>query len=83
MSAIRNITTDVWGRGRPPDSQELFAKLCLDGQQAWTKLDHHIEEHRHIMKTAFFNFDRVKIATLTEEEVERLMQNAGIVRNTD
>jgi len=62
------------------DSQVLFAKLCLDGQQAGLSWITILKKQAHY-EAAFFNFDPVKISTFTEEDVERLMQNAGIVRN--
>jgi DNA-3-methyladenine glycosylase I len=68
-----------WGRA-VKGSQELFAKLCLDGQQAglsWLT----ILKKQTNYEAAFYNFDPVKISNFTEEDVERLMQNAGIVRN--
>lgn len=62
------------------DCQELFAKLCLDGQQAGLSWITILKKQANY-EAAFFNFDPVKIATLTEDDVERLMQNKGIVRN--
>ena len=69
----------VWGRA-VTDSQELFAKLCLDGQQAGLSWITILKKQANY-EAAFFNFDPVKIATLNEKDVERLMQNTGIVRN--
>ena len=69
----------VWGRA-VSDSQELFAKLCLDGQQAGLSWITILKKQANY-EAVFYNFDPVKISTLTEEDVERLMQNAGIVRN--
>jgi DNA-3-methyladenine glycosylase I len=69
----------VWGRP-VKDSQTLFAKLCLDGQQAglsWITILKKQQNYEH----AFYNFEPQKIATMDEQDVERLMQNAGIVRN--
>jgi DNA-3-methyladenine glycosylase I len=70
---------NIWGRA-VVDSQELFAKLCLDGQQAglsWLT----ILKKQANYEEAFFNFDPVKISQMNELDVERLMQNKGIVRN--
>ncbi|GGF64588.1 DNA-3-methyladenine glycosylase I [Alteromonas lipolytica] len=69
----------VWGRPEL-DSQQLFAKLCLDGQQAglsWIT----ILKKQAAFEDAFYHFDPVKIAKMTEADVERLMQNAGIIRS--
>ncbi|GIU35028.1 DNA-3-methyladenine glycosylase I [Shewanella schlegeliana] len=69
----------VWGR--PVfDSQELFAKLCLDGQQAglsWIT----ILKKQPNYEAAFAHFDPKIIATFDDEKIEQLLQNPGIVRN--
>ena len=70
---------EVWGRA-VLDSQELFAKLCLDGQQAGLSWITILKKQAHY-EAAFFNFDPVKISTFTDKDVERLMQNSGIIRN--
>lgn len=70
---------NVWGRA-VLDSQELFAKLCLDGQQAGLSWITILKKQANY-EAAFFNFDPIKISMLNDEDVERLMQNAGIVRN--
>ncbi len=70
---------EVWGRP-VYDSQELFAKLCLDGQQAglsWLTILKKQENY----EAAFANFDPKIIAQFDDEKVEVLLQNKGIVRN--
>ncbi len=70
---------NVWGRP-VVDAQELFAKLCLDGQQAglsWFT----ILQKQDNYERAFHNFDATKIVQFTDADVERLMQDKGIVRN--
>jgi DNA-3-methyladenine glycosylase I len=69
----------VWGRA-VLESQELFAKLCLDGQQAGLSWITILKKQQNY-EEAFYNFDPVKISQMTEKDVERLMQNKGIVRN--
>ncbi|WP_298718408.1 DNA-3-methyladenine glycosylase I [uncultured Oceanisphaera sp.] len=62
------------------DSRALFEKLCLDGQQAglsWFTILCKIPAYR----SAFADFDPQIIATFTDQDVERLMQDKGIVRN--
>lgn len=67
--------------GRPVlDAKELFAKLCLDGQQAGLSWFTILQKQGNYEK-AFYNFEPEKIITLTSEDVERLMQDPGIVRN--
>lgn len=62
------------------DSQALFAKLCLDGQQAGLSWITILKKQKNY-ESAFFNFDPEKIALMTSSDVERLMQDKGIVRN--
>ncbi|MFB9886800.1 DNA-3-methyladenine glycosylase I [Balneatrix alpica] len=69
----------VWGRP-VVDGQELFAKLCLDGQQAGLSWITILKKQRHY-EQAFANFDPALIATFDQAKVEELLQNPGIVRN--
>lgn len=69
----------VWGRP-VADSQELFAKLCLDGQQAGLSWITILRKQKNY-EAAFCNFDPEKIVRLPESYKAELMQNAGIVRN--
>ncbi|CAB9492088.1 DNA-3-methyladenine glycosylase I [Alteromonas macleodii] len=62
------------------DSRALFAKLCLDGQQAglsWLT----ILKKQQNFERAFHQFDPEKIATMGPTDVERLMYDSGIIRN--
>jgi DNA-3-methyladenine glycosylase I len=75
----QNYHDTVWGRPEY-DARELFKKLCLDGQQAglsWIT----ILRKQSGYERAFFEFDPVRMARLTEEDVDRLMLNSEIVRN--
>ncbi|RTR36909.1 DNA-3-methyladenine glycosylase I [Shewanella canadensis] len=69
----------VWGRP-VYDSQELFAKLCLDGQQAGLSWITILKKQQNY-EAAFANFDPTIIAKFDDEKVEALLQNKGIVRN--
>jgi DNA-3-methyladenine glycosylase I len=44
------------------------------------RLDHYIKKQVN-KEATFFNSDLVKVTILTEEDVEHLKQNTGIVRN--
>jgi DNA-3-methyladenine glycosylase I len=70
---------EVWGK--PVfDSQALFAKLCLDGQQAglsWITILKKQENY----EAAFFDFNPQLISRMNKEHVDKLMFNSGIVRN--
>ena len=62
------------------DDRALFEKLILDGFQAglsWIT----ILRKRDNFRKAFDDFDPEKIARYTPRKVEKLMQDAGIVRN--
>ena len=62
------------------DDRRLFEKLCLEGFQSglsWRT----ILAKRENFRAAFANFDIHKIARFTEKDVERLLQDAGIVRH--
>jgi DNA-3-methyladenine glycosylase I len=62
------------------DDRALYEKLVLDGFQAglsWIT----ILRKRENFRRAFDDFDPKKIARYTPKKIERLMQDAGIVRN--
>ncbi len=62
------------------DSRALFEKLILDGFQAglsWIT----ILRKREAFRKAFDGFDPAKIVRYKPAKVEKLMQDAGIVRN--
>lgn len=67
--------------GKPVyDDQVLFEFLILEGAQAglsWITILRRREGYRK----AFANFDVQKVAAFTAEDVERLMQDEGIIRN--
>ena len=62
------------------DDRLLFEFLILEGAQAglsWLT----ILKKRDNFRKAFDNFDYNKIANYTEEDVKRLLENSGIIRN--
>ncbi len=62
------------------DDIRLFEKLCLEGFQAglsWRT----ILAKRENFRAAFAGFDFRKVATFGEGDVQRLLQDAGIVRH--
>ncbi|MCK7595971.1 DNA-3-methyladenine glycosylase I [Microbulbifer sp. CAU 1566] len=62
------------------DDRRLFEKLCLESFQSglsWRT----ILAKRENFRKAFKNFDFNKIARFEEQDVERLLQDAGIVRH--
>jgi DNA-3-methyladenine glycosylase I len=69
----------VWGRP-VADSRQLFEKLCLDGQQAGLSWITILRKQANYQQ-AFDQFNPERIARYTDADVERLLQNPGIVRN--
>ena len=68
-----------WGVAVTGD-QEIFERISLEGFQAglsWIT----ILKRREGFRKAFKNFDLRKVAKMTEADVERLMQDEGIIRN--
>lgn len=67
--------------GKPVyDDQVLFEFLILEGAQAglsWIT----ILKRREGYRKAFADFDVAKVAAFNERDVERLMQDEGIIRN--
>jgi DNA-3-methyladenine glycosylase I len=70
---------NVWGRPVSGD-QQLFEKLCLDGQQAGLSWITILRKQANY-EAAFDGFDPAKIARYSDDDVARLMANPGIVRN--
>ncbi len=62
------------------DSVKLFEKLCLEGQQAGLSWITVLKKREHY-RQAFHHFDPVKIAQMTEQDIDALMQNAGLIRH--
>lgn len=73
---------EEWGRPVPDSSDEaaLFERLCLEGFQAglsWIT----ILRKREAFRSAFAGFRPAAVSGFTDEDVERLLGDAGIVRN--
>jgi DNA-3-methyladenine glycosylase I len=70
---------EEWGK-TVHDDHILFEFLVLESAQAglsWIT----ILKRREGYRKAFANFDVQKVATFTDADVERLMQDTGIIRN--
>ncbi|RVU01226.1 DNA-3-methyladenine glycosylase I [Mucilaginibacter limnophilus] len=70
---------EEWGK-EVHDDKTLFEFLILESAQAglsWITILRRREGYRK----AFADFDVEKVAAFTDEDVERLMQDAGIIRN--
>ncbi|MCO4292889.1 DNA-3-methyladenine glycosylase I [Solitalea sp. MAHUQ-68] len=70
---------EEWGR-EVRDDKTMFEFLLLESAQAglsWITILRKRENYRK----AFADFDVNKVAAFTEKDVERLLQNEGIIRN--
>ena len=70
---------EEWGR-EVTDDKKMFEFLVLESAQAglsWIT----ILKRRDAYRKAFADYDAEKVANFTENEVERLMQDTGIIRN--
>ena len=70
---------DEWGVPLR-DPQRLFELLLLEGFQAglsWITVLKKRERYRQVL----FGFDAQRLAVLSDEEIEALMQDPGIIRN--
>lgn len=70
---------EEWGRPNR-DGRKLFEKIVLEGAQSglsWITILRKRENYRN----AFAGFDPAKVAAFDDDDVERLMGNAGIIRN--
>lgn len=68
-----------WGRPVTDDNR-LFEKLCLEGFQSglsWLT----VLRKRPQFRKQFRKFDIAKVAKMTETDVERLLEDAGIIRH--
>ncbi|RYE57492.1 MAG: DNA-3-methyladenine glycosylase I, partial [Rhizobiaceae bacterium] len=68
-----------WGRPVIDDTR-LFEKLCLEGFQSglsWLT----ILRKRENFRAAFHGFDIDRVAAMGEPDIERLLQDAGIIRH--
>ena len=69
----------IWGKPKKKDI-EIFEAIVLDTNQAglsWKCILHKRDNFAH----AFYNFDPKKISKMTENDINRLMKNTGIIRH--
>lgn len=77
--AYRHYHDTEWGFA-VTDDRRLFEKLCLEGFQSglsWLT----ILNKREAFRRAFAGFDPAVVARFGEADVQRLLQDAGIVRH--
>lgn len=62
------------------DDRRLFEMLCLEGQQAglsWIT----VLRKRAAYREAFHDFDPQRVAAMGEADIERCLQNSGLIRH--
>ncbi len=70
---------EEWGK-EVNDDNKMFEFLVLESAQAGLNW-YTILKRREGYRKAFADFDAHKVAKFTEKDVERLMQDTGIIRN--
>ena len=75
----RHYHDTEWGAPQT-DDQVLFEFLILEGAQAGLSWDTILNKRDHYRR-AFAGFDPLKVARFTPARIEKLMLDAGIVRN--
>lgn len=70
---------EEWGK-EVHDDQTLFEFLILEGAQAGLNW-YTILKRREGYRQAFHNFDPVKVSQMTDQELEQLRNDEGIIRN--
>jgi len=62
------------------DDRRLFEKLCLEGFQSGLSWRTILDKREHL-REAFHHFDFDRVASFTEQDIERLLNNKGIIRH--
>ena len=62
------------------DDRHLFEMLILEGAQAGLSWET-ILKRRDGYRDAFYHFDPVKVAKMSDDELSTLLENPGIIRN--
>ncbi len=70
---------EEWGRPVGNDNR-LFEKICLEGFQSGLSW-YTILSKRENFRVAFHDFDIERVAKMTEDDIEKQVQNAGIIRH--
>lgn len=75
----RQYHDEIWGKPRW-ESQDLFAKLCLDGQQAGLSWITILRKEKTYYE-AYDNFNPELIVQYDDEKIAELLANPGVIRN--
>lgn len=75
----RDYHDNEWGKAEF-DSRKLFEKICLEGQQAglsWIT----VLKKRKNYRRAFHQFCPEKIVRMTDQDIDKLMLDKGLIRH--
>ena len=78
--ALHKTYHDQWYGFPLQDDNELFCRLVLEINQAGLSWETILKKEKNFRK-AYHNFNIKKVAAYTEADRERLMADAGIIRN--
>lgn len=62
------------------DDRLLFEMLILEGAQAGLNWETILKKRRNY-RQLFYNFDLDKVASMTDQQLDKLLDNPGIIRN--
>lgn len=62
------------------DRRALFEKLCLEGQQAGLSWITVLRKRAHY-RQCFHQFDPERVASMSDSEIEALLQDSGLIRH--
>lgn len=71
---------EEWGKPLRGDERALFELLCLETYQAGLSWET-ILNKRAAFKDVFHNYEIKKVAQMTDEELDAILQNPAVVRN--
>ncbi len=66
-----------WGVAQ--EGRQLFEMICLEGQQAGLSWITVLKRQNY--RRAFHQFDPVRVAAMGDDDIERLLQDTGIIRH--
>lgn len=79
QEALARYHDTEWGKP-VQDDRHLFEMLILEGAQAGLNWEIVLKK-RESYKKAFFNFDVEKVANMTDQDLETLLLDPGLIRN--
>ncbi len=77
---VHKVYHDNFYGVRIENENEIFGRLIMEINQAGLSWDTILKKEKNF-RSAYNNFDIKKVAKYEEKEIERLMNDAGIIRN--